>query len=158
MRALQRALRALLVVAGVLAVLVGALMDYEAFGDFVTPLWAYVGAHLAILAGFLKRGAFRNLAFALPIFALTIPMTCLGMTSLGHNLYKIQPGMGVEQVRQIMVGFEEGSGLISPYTGEEFIPAGCLIFRDPRHSKSHRAWGTVNIRDGKVTNVFIAPD
>jgi hypothetical protein len=151
-------LRALLVVTGVLAVLVGALMDFEALGDFVIPLWAYLAAHLAILASFLKRGAFKNLAFALPVFALTIPMTCLGMSSLGHYLYRIKPGMDVAQVRRIMVGFKEGSGLISPYTGEEFIPAGCLIFRDPRHSESHRAWGTVNIHDGRVTDVFIAPD
>jgi hypothetical protein len=136
-------LRSLLVIASVLAVLVSALMDYEALGD---------------LAGFLKRGAFKNLAFALPLFALTIPMTCLGMTSLGHYLYKIKPGMNVSQVRRIMVGFKEGTGLTSPYTGEEFIPAGCLIFRDPRHSEAHRAWGTVNILNGRVTDIFISPD
>jgi hypothetical protein len=151
-------LRSFLVVTGVLAVLVGVLIDFEAIGDFVIPFWAYVTAHLAILVGFLKRGALKNLAFVLPVFALTIPLTCLGMSSLGHHLYRIKPGMSVSQVRQIMVGFKEGSGLISPYTGEEFVAGGCLIFRDPRHSESHRAWGTVNILDGAVTDIFISPD
>jgi hypothetical protein len=151
-------LRAFLVVTGVLAVLVGVLIDFEALGDFVIPFWAYVIAHLAILVGFLKRGALKNLAFVLPVFAITIPLTCLGMSSLGHYLYRIKPGMSVSQVRQIMVGFKEGSGLISPYTGEEFVAGGCLIFRDPRHSESHRAWGTVNILDGRVTDLFISPD
>ena len=151
-------LRAFLVVTGILAVLVGVLIDFEALGDFVIPFWAYFTAHLAILVGFLKRGALKNLAFVLPVFALTIPLTCLGMSSLGHYLYRIKPGMSVSQVRQIMVGFKEGSGLISPYTGEEFVAGGCLIFRDPRHSESHRAWGTVNILNGAVTDIFIAPD
>jgi hypothetical protein len=85
-------------------------------------------------------------------------MACLGMTSLGHYLYRIKPGMAVSQARRIMAGFKEGTGLTRPYTGEEFIPAGCLIFRDPRHSEAHRAWGTVNIRNGRVTDVFISPD
>jgi hypothetical protein len=155
---MRKLLRALLVVSGVLVVLVGALLDYEAFADFVIPFWGYIAAHLAILAGFLNRAAFKRLAFTLPIFALTIPITCLGMSSLGHYLYRIKPGMTVAQVRRIMAGFNEGTGLTSPDTGEEFIPAGCLIFRDPRHSEAHRAWGTVNIRNGRVTDVFIAPD
>lgn len=155
MRAL---LRVLLVVTGVLSVLVGVLIDYEALGNFVIPFWAYVAAHLVILVGVFKRDALKYLALALPVFALTIPMTCLGMSSLGHYLFRIKPGMSVSQVRLIMVGFKEGSGLIDPNTGEEFIAAGCLIFRDPRHSEAHRAWGTVNIRNGRVTEVFIAPD
>ena len=125
MRAL---LRVLLVVTGVLAVLVSTLIDFEALGDFVIPVWAYIAAHLAILAGFFKRGAFKKLAFALPVFALTIPMACLGMASLGHYLYRIKPGMTVSQVRRIMAGFKEGAGLTSPYTGEEFIPAGSSSF------------------------------
>jgi hypothetical protein len=149
-------MRVMMIVAGIAIVLAGAFIDAVAWG--VVPWWIYGAANLAILAGILRRCTLRRLIVAIVVLALTLRISFLALSSLGHRLYTIRPGMTVEEARRRMVGFKEGSGLTSPYTGAEFVPDGALIFRDPSASEGDMTWGVVVIRNGRVASVYLDPD
>ena len=140
----------LLIAAGSLAILVKAFIDIDGRG--VVPFKVYVAAHLAIYAGVLKRPELKRLASAVPPFLLTIPLTYVAMSSVGHALCKFKPGMTVSQVQEVMKGYEEvhRPGLASP--GKLIVPAGCLAFRDRYASLT---LGVVVIKNGRVTEVYI---
>src|SRR5262245_51616203 len=140
----------LLIAAGSLAILISAFIDIECRG--VIPFKVYVAAHVAIYAGVLKRPELKRLAGAVPLFLLTISLTYLAMSSIGHALCKVKPGMTVSQVEEVMIGYEKvsRSGIGSP--GKAFVPADCLAFRD-RYSSL--ILGVVVIKDGRVIEVYV---
>ncbi len=155
-------LRICLIGGGYWAVSAFSSLDYDAISPRAIPLWAYVGAHLAILAGLFQSDAPWKLGLAVPLFfMLTIPMTNRGMSSMGHRLALIRPGMEVAEVRRIMTGFTEGSGVANPWSGGEFVSPGYLFFRDPRLAadpSSDFAFGVVAFRDGRAVDAYVDPD
>jgi hypothetical protein len=144
------------IVVSVLVVLGSAAIDNEGLG--VVPGWVYLAANAALLAAILKRCTIRRMAFAVVVLALTIRLTYSGMSSLGHRVTSVRPGMTVEEARHRMTGFREGSGLISPYTGQEFVASGTLIFKDPTASPSDQTWGVIVISNGRVSEAYLSPD
>lgn len=84
--------------------------------------------------------------------------TSLGLSSLGHRLYAIRPGMTVEAARRRMAGCKEGTGLTDPYSGNGFVPDGVPVFRDASAPADDMTWFVVVVRNGLVTNVYLSPD
>jgi hypothetical protein len=154
-------MRALLIITGFLAVIFAAFVDLADLG--VIPLWVYGAAHLAILAGLFKRQELlslrspKRLVFVVPIHFFTIPVACLAMSSLGHDLHKLRPGMTVEEVRQKLACYKEGTGLKDPWRGREFSVADALVFRHPDASEGDLTWGVVYFKDGRVTPLPTQP-
>ena len=149
-------MRTFTIVASVLIVLGSAAIDNEGLG--VVPGWVYLVANAALLAAILERCTIRRMAVAVAILALTPRLSYSGMSSLGHRVTSVRPGMTVEEARRRMAGFREGSGLISPYTGQEFVADGTLIFKDPTASPSDQTWGVIVISNGRVSEAFLSPD
>lgn len=148
-------MRAFLIIIGISVVVIAGISDSR---GSCTHIIIYVLANLAVLVGVLKRCTLRRMIVAVLVLAVTIRVSMVGISSLGHRFHDIKSGMTVEEVRRRMVGFKEGSGLNSPYTGKEFVTEGTLIFRDPNASASHQDWGIVVIRGGRVKEVFFSPD
>ncbi|QEH39165.1 hypothetical protein OJF2_77770 [Aquisphaera giovannonii] len=145
-----------LIVAGLVAVLLAAFVDAQELG--VMPRLVYLAGNLAILAGLLTRSSPRRIAIVVALLATSLWATRLGLSSLGHRLDGIRPGMTLEEVRRYMAGYREGSGMTNPYTGGEFVADGTLIFKDPAASPGDQTWGVVVIKNGRVTSAYLSPD
>jgi len=75
-----------------------------------------------------------------------------------NDLYSIQPGSPVAEVRHIMAGYLVGSGVPGrDGTGEVVVPD-AIIFRHSTAPEYNSEWGVVHFREGRVTEVSHAYD
>lgn len=149
-------IRASLLIAGLATILGAAALDVGS--PIVVPAWVYLAGNLSVAASFVGRTSLRRAALAVGLMALSFGITMGGLSTLGHRLRGIRPGMTVEEVRRRLAGFREGTVPWSavPLTGP--IEHGVLYYRDPAAPADDYTYGVVHIQAGRVRQVEYLPD
>lgn len=136
--------------------------------------WLYVVVAAMFAAGLLRlrpprqqRG--RLVAFSAVCFVMAglylVPWC--SRTHFLRRLYSVKPGMSVRDVRRVMAGYMEGTGVpanpmdeskrFSDSDGQLLIPD-CLVFRHSDDPAYNADWGMIYFRAGRVAKVEFSAD
>ncbi len=133
--------------------------------------WLYVATLGMFAIGLLEKqhprrqvrrfGALISICFVAAILYLTPWSSRNGFLK---RLYSIKPGMTVTQVKAVMRGYIQGTGIPpnpsadTPIPTERLTIQRALVFRHSEEPAYNADWGIVNLRDGIVTSVEFSAD
>jgi hypothetical protein len=133
--------------------------------------WLYVATLGMFAIGLLEKqhprrqvrrfGALISICFVAAILNLTPWSSRNGFLK---RLYSIKPGMTVTQVKAVMRGYIQGTGIPPNPFADTRIPTegltiqSALVFRHSEEPAYNADWGIVNLRDGIVTSVEFSAD
>ena len=133
--------------------------------------WLYVALACVFAAGLLHHRPLRQQPRRLfSLFTVCMIMTFLyvvpwsGRSAFLKRLYSIRPGMTINEARDLMAGYMEGTGWpANPFdesheSGGEFKIQGALVFRHSDEPAYNSDWGIVHVKQGRVTHVEFSQD
>ncbi len=134
--------------------------------EFPVAWWLYVMVGAVFAVGLFRRRPPRQQPGRLAVFSVICLVTTVlylvpwsSRNGFLKRLYSIKPGMTVNEARQIMAGYIDGTGwpanplVKSREPSGEFTIPGTLVFRHSNDGAYNSDWGIVHIRKGRVIKV-----